>query len=166
MEIKGLHDIPKDFEVSPFNLDSFEKIHIDEDGTSVVKPATSQGTFGLSLIVGTGNYSDRFRSTMGDSLGVKGEFMAFPNPFNSSTLVRFYVPQPKIDEELPSSQLIIYNMLGQEVRKLVDERKAPGLYSVEWDGRDSEGRSVGTGVYFLKLEIGDFEAIERVILIR
>ncbi len=166
LEIKGLHDIPRDFEVSLFNLDSFESIHMDENGTSVLKPATSQGTLGLSLIVGTGNYSDRFRSTMGDSLGVKGEFMAFPNPFNSSTLVRFYVPQPKVDEELPSSQLIIYNMLGQEVRKLVDERKAPGLYSVEWDGRDSEGRSVGTGVYFLKLEIGDFEAIERVVLIR
>jgi len=166
LELSGLESIPDGFVVSLFNVDELEPLHIDERGMAVLRPASSEGIVRLSLVVGTEGYSDNVKAAMGDSLGVGGKLMAFPNPFNTSTLVRFYVPRNGTEGKLVHCQLIIYNMLGQEVRKLVDEPKAPGAYSVGWDGKDAEGRSVGTGVYFLRLRAGNFEAIERVVLIR
>jgi len=62
--------------------------------------------------------------------------------------------------------LKIYNVLGEEVRTLVDEMKEPGHYSVTWDGRDNLGNHVASGVYFYRLEVGEFVATRKMALVR
>jgi hypothetical protein len=52
-------------------------------------------------------------------------------------------------------------MLGQEMCRLVDAPKAPGTYSMEWDGRE-----VGAGIYFLKLRVGTLDVMKRIILVK
>lgn len=77
----------------------------------------------------------------------------FPNPFNPQTNMRFQLPQQSV------VTLRIYDVLGQEVRTLVEGTHAAGVHRVTWDGRDSRGRPVASGVYFYALEARSAETI-------
>jgi len=66
---------------------------------------------------------------------------------------------------LPTS-LKIYNILGQLVRTLVDEEKAPGNYKVVWDGKDNSGKEVGSGIYFYQLKTEEYTATKKMVLLR
>lgn len=52
--------------------------------------------------------------------------------------------------------LTVYNVLGQEVKTLVKEPQAAGFYIIHWDGTDNRGEKVASGVYFYRLQAGDF----------
>ena len=69
----------------------------------------------------------------------------FPNPFNTSVTIRFYLPQ--------SSYLVIeiFDVLGKSVRRLVDGTKEKGYRQVYWDGGDENGAVVSSGVYHIRL---------------
>ncbi|MDZ7360450.1 MAG: S8 family serine peptidase [candidate division KSB1 bacterium] len=67
----------------------------------------------------------------------------FPNPFNPETAIRFGLPQ---DEHV---QLVVIDLLGREVRKLVDNDFSAGYHSVVWDGKDNAGSAVASGVYII-----------------
>ncbi len=70
----------------------------------------------------------------------------FPNPFNPATTIGFEIP------ERTMVRLTVYNMLGQEVRRLLSEPMKPGQYAISWDARDAVQRSVAGGIYFYRLE--------------
>ena len=84
----------------------------------------------------------------------------YPNPFNANTEIRYQIPNARF------ISLKIYNILGQEVRILVNENKEPGYYVAIWDGDDRFGRAVASGVYFYRMETGDFVKIKKMILLR
>jgi len=85
----------------------------------------------------------------------------YPNPFNPSTTIQFGVPQTA------QVSLVIYNVLGQKVRTLVDnEQRASGRYSVVWDGRDNGGNTVGSGMYFYRLETGQVALVKKMLLLK
>ncbi|OQA04976.1 MAG: hypothetical protein BWY67_02223 [Bacteroidetes bacterium ADurb.Bin397] len=65
----------------------------------------------------------------------------YPNPFNPSTMINYQLPMNS------SITLKVFNMLGQEVTTLVNEQKPAGYYTVEWNGTNSAGQQVGSGVY-------------------
>ena len=69
-----------------------------------------------------------------------------PNPFNISTQIPYRLDSPAF------VRLVIYNVLGQPVRTLVEESQAPGAYLVHWDGRDRRGSAVAAGLYFARLQ--------------
>jgi hypothetical protein len=70
----------------------------------------------------------------------------YPNPFNMETVISYVLSQEA------DVQLRIYNVLGEKVRTLVDERQTPGSREVSWDGKDERGNDVTSGVYFYKLK--------------
>ncbi len=70
----------------------------------------------------------------------------YPNPFNTKTTVTYCV------ETNCHISLKIYDFLGREVTTLVNEVKSPGEYTVEWDGTNSNGEQVASGVYFYQLK--------------
>jgi hypothetical protein len=79
----------------------------------------------------------------------------YPNPFN---------PVTKIEYALPNDAKVtikIFDMLGREVKVLVNEVKKAGYYSVEWNGSQ-----LSSGVYFYKMQAGDFNAVKKMILIK
>ncbi len=85
----------------------------------------------------------------------------YPNPFNPTTTIEFGVPH--------SAQIaiMIYNVLGQRVRMLVDhEQRAAGRYSVVWDGRDDAGSTVGSGMYFYRLETGNVAIVKKMLMLK
>lgn len=83
----------------------------------------------------------------------------YPNPFNSATLINYRLPkQSKV-------VVTIYNILGQEVSKLVDEVKPAGFHQVSWEGKNSQGQQLGSGVYFYKMTAGEFVQVKRLLLL-
>ncbi len=81
----------------------------------------------------------------------------YPNPFNPSTTIRYTLA------EASEVRLVIYNVLGQEVRRLVHELQGVGAHGVVWDGRDAFGRGVATGVYIYRLQAGLHVALRKMI---
>ena len=85
----------------------------------------------------------------------------YPNPFNPSTTIGFSVSQSG------SALLEIYDLTGRHVRTLLSGDVAAGNHSVQWDGRDERGSSVGSGVYFYRLRLGsNFESARKMVLMR
>ena len=84
----------------------------------------------------------------------------YPNPFNPSTRIEFSVPREG------TISLVIYNMLGQRLRVLAQGSYVPGHYTVTWDGRDEVGRTVGSGVYFYRLETGSTALVKKMLLLK
>ncbi len=84
----------------------------------------------------------------------------FPNPFNSSTILRYRLPREVF------ARLQIYNSLGQLVRTVVAEQQPPGEYQVSWDGRDLSGQEVASGVYFCLLQADDFHQTCKLTVLR
>jgi len=85
----------------------------------------------------------------------------YPNPFNSRTIINYSLPV-KGDVLLQ-----IYNILGEKVRTLVAKDQPPGEYSVLWDGNNDLIESVGSGVYFYQLKVGnEFSQTKKLLLLR
>ena len=84
----------------------------------------------------------------------------YPNPFNPSTTISYDLPS----ESLVS--IVIYDALGQEIRRLVAEQRPAGRYKVQWDAKDHLGYGVGSGVYIAKIEAGSFSASQKMLLLK
>ncbi len=80
---------------------------------------------------------------------------SYPNPFSSSTIIRYTVAETSL------LQLEIYTLTGRLVRRLMHEVKAPGEYSMTWDGKDDARRLVSSGMYFYVLRASDGESVSR-----
>jgi hypothetical protein len=84
----------------------------------------------------------------------------YPNPFNPLTMIRFGLEEPG------RVSLRIYDTAGRLVRMLIDEARDAGHYAEEWDGRDSAGRTVASGVYFYRVEAGEYTETKKMVLLR
>jgi len=84
----------------------------------------------------------------------------YPNPFNPTTNIRFQI----VDRGFVS--LKIYDLLGREVKTLVNEELANGIYNVSWNGDNEFGEKVSSGIYFYKLETGSYTSTKKMMLIK
>jgi hypothetical protein len=84
----------------------------------------------------------------------------YPNPFNSSTHIIYQLAKPG------DVRLAIYDVLGREIKTLVDEREDTGDYLVVWDGRNNFGNFVSTGVYLVKLKTDDYQNVRKILLMK
>ncbi|MBN1398776.1 MAG: T9SS type A sorting domain-containing protein [Bacteroidetes bacterium] len=85
----------------------------------------------------------------------------YPNPFNPNTVISYKL---KVRSEVV---LRIYDILGREIAVLVNEQKSAGTHTIEWNGNDSVGRQVGSGVYFYQLKCGNGSiSTKKMLLIR
>jgi len=99
------------------------------------------------------------------ALGQPGISDIYPNPFNPSTNIRFVLAEPS------EVTMKVYSILGQEVATLVNGARAAGLHSVVWDGRNSNGAQMGSGVYICRMtgakESGEpIVSVKRMLLLK
>lgn len=87
----------------------------------------------------------------------------YPNPFNPSTTIRFGVPENMQDHKV---KIKIYNVLGQEITELFNKVFEAGYHEVNWNGQNSYGHPVASGVYFYKLVSGNSTLARKMVLIR
>jgi len=84
----------------------------------------------------------------------------YPNPFNPETTIRFSLNQPE------HVVIDIYSINGQRVRSLVSSVYGTGLHSVVWNGLSDNGRAVGSGIYFYRMNAGGYVAVRKMVLLK
>lgn len=90
-----------------------------------------------------------------------------PNPFSlreaqsgANTMIHFSL------KKATPVQLTVYNLLGEEVRRLLNSTFAPGTYNARWDAKDGKGAPVSAGIYFYQLRADKFVATRRMVISR
>jgi hypothetical protein len=84
----------------------------------------------------------------------------WPNPFNTSTTIGYALP------ERVEVTLVVYDILGREIRRWAYGDREAGYYSEQWDGIDGEGNVVSSGIYLYRLRAGAFMETKRMILMK
>lgn len=84
----------------------------------------------------------------------------YPNPFNPTTNIRFSIAEQGF------VSITIYNMLGQEVKTLINSDFNQGTYTVQWNGDDNFGRRVSSGTYIYRVISGNFVETKKMVLIK
>jgi len=144
----------------------------NDNGTSSTQRNEGLGNFTVRALCILNNYIYAgtyfygvYRRPLGELTGIQpisGQFPAhftleqnYPNPFNPSTVIKFQVASSS------SVKLIVFDVLGREVAALVDEQLKPGTYEVEWNASNYP-----SGVYFYKLEAGDYTQTKKMLMIK
>ena len=131
-------------------------------------PGTSANPELLSVVCGYPS-PDNPQTVSTSQLGLRSEILPgqfvlhqnYPNPFNPVTNISFDVPQGA-----GKMVLSIYNILGQKVSILAEGILNPGQYSYEWNGRDMQGHSVASGIYFYELKSSSFTSRKKMLLLQ
>ena len=84
----------------------------------------------------------------------------YPNPFNPLTRIQFSIPKDGF------AQLVIYDVLGREVHRLINNYVKAGNHLVLWDGKNMFGELVGAGMYFYQLKAGEFRQTRKMVLLK
>jgi hypothetical protein len=84
----------------------------------------------------------------------------YPNPFNPSTTITYALPRQS------HVLLVVYNILGQEVTRLVDETQDAGVKSVLWHTRSNASMPVASGVYFYRIDASPSEGKDRFVQVK
>lgn len=87
-------------------------------------------------------------------------YQNYPNPFNPRTCIDYNLPVAS------DVTLKVYNILGQEVKVLVNNREKPGHKTVYWDGKNNDDKPVATGLYFYRLTTDDFSETKKMLLLK
>ena len=113
----------------------------------------------LKLIAGSPAYLAAIQGDLPIAPEVSGLDASFPNPFRQKTTIRYQL------KERNDVKLTVYDVLGREVKTLVQDTQSPGPYETAWDGRDVAGNRVASGMYIYRLQAGSFAASGKMILI-
>jgi hypothetical protein len=84
----------------------------------------------------------------------------YPNPFNPETQISYSLPK---DAHVT---LTIFNIVGQKVKTLVDELQDAGHKTLHWDGKNDNGSQVSSGIYFYRIQAGEYSQTRRMVLLR
>lgn len=85
----------------------------------------------------------------------------YPNPFNPSTTIDFGLAEASSDVSI-----VVYDIRGQSVRTLVDEKRPAGRYRLTWDGADDRGSPVASGIYLLRMTAGSKTYVRKMALLK
>ena len=127
---------------------------VDTVANTVSATTTAFSTWSLASVTPTGIETPDFAPS---SYALEQNF---PNPFNPETTIRYTL------REKGPVRLVIYNIMGQTVRTLVDGVQPAGRYRVFWDGKNVSGRPVASGVYLYRLSAGAFSESKQMLLLK
>jgi hypothetical protein len=138
------------------------------DRNDVAKYSSKEGPVAPELVIETGTSSQTFSQVelakaapLQEEQELPERFelqQNFPNPFNIETSIEFTLP---VEGRV---QLVIYNMRGQTVKRLLDGRQQAGTRRISWNGTDDRGLVVGSGTYFVQLNVAEQRFIRSIIL--
>jgi len=85
----------------------------------------------------------------------------YPNPFNPETVISYKL------SVMNYAELIIFDILGREVATLVNGMQSPGTHTIEWDGKNAKGQTVGAGIYFYQMKTSSgFVIAKKMIMLK
>ena len=130
-----------------------------EKGLEIVKE--SQLSYDLKLIVGDEDFVINTAEAILNDIPEKFSLSQnYPNPFN---------PVTRMDYTLPKRSRVvisIYNVLGQEVKTIINREQEYGYHSITWDGIDNRGKQMSSGVYFARMNSNSFSQTKKMLLVK
>ena len=130
-----------------------------EKGLEIVKE--SQVSYDLKLIVGDEDFVFNTAEAILNDIPEKFSLSQnYPNPFN---------PVTRMDYTLPKRSRVvisIYNVLGQEVKTIINREQEYGYHSITWDGIDNRGKQMSSGVYFARMNSNSFSQTKKMLLVK
>jgi hypothetical protein len=84
----------------------------------------------------------------------------YPNPFNPTTTLRYDLPEDA------TVSVVIYDMMGRQIRTLVSGQASAGYHSVMWNATNNKGQSVSAGLYLYTIQSGDFRQVRKMVLLK
>ncbi|MCK4672561.1 T9SS type A sorting domain-containing protein, partial [candidate division WOR-3 bacterium] len=84
----------------------------------------------------------------------------YPNPMRNNTTIRYQLPKKE------KVSLKIYDVVGRLVRTLINELKEPGYYTIHWHGKDDRERKASAGVYFYRIQAGNYTNTKKMVLFK
>jgi methionine-rich copper-binding protein CopC len=145
----------------PHNTLAFN-IQAEGGGVAVSKKPRS-GTGTSSFQVCFPHASEDVREIEGSSESKPSDFSLsqnYPNPFNPITNFQFSLSKSS------HVKIEIFNIVGQKVKVLVDEDMKPGVYSADWNSTSDNGNTVSSGIYFYRMQAGDFADTKKMVLMK
>ena len=150
---------------------------ITRNGTTIVEQQTETEYIDVNLPGGTWTYMIYAVYTTGEAepfplgpfVGTNGGYVNeyvtglsgnYPNPFNPETEIKFSLSNAS------KVSIDIYNIKGQKVKSLVNDKYDAGDHSAVWKGTDDNNRKVGSGIYFYKMKSGRYTATKKMILLK
>lgn len=122
----------------------------------------------MSAVDNSGNESGYSNQATATTLNILNDnsttefalYQNVPNPFNPITVIEFSIPN---DTDV---NIIIYDLMGNEVKTLINEFKPVGQYQVNWDGNDNSEQSVSGGIYFYQIQAGYYNQTKKMVLLK
>jgi len=105
---------------------------------------------------------------IGDQLPVEFNLeQNYPNPFNPNTVIRYSIPNFTQSGQSGSRVILkVFDVLGKEIKTLINKDQSSGTYEVVWNGDDDLGNKVSTGIYFYRISSGNFIETKKMMLIK
>jgi M6 family metalloprotease-like protein len=147
------YPITLSWEINPAN--GIEYTFLSDSGFGKISSLNKKLTFDENSM-GKIKLSGKVNNSYSDNLPEKIDlFQNYPNPFNPITTIKYDLPNTS------DVSLIIYDILGREVAKLVNEQQQPGSYQIKWDAS-----TISSGIYFYSITAGDFSQTKKMILLK
>ncbi len=127
-----------------------------------VRSKTSNGIYSNYSSVANFNTGDDITGVEDVNIVPANYYMAqnYPNPFNPTTNIKFGLPNSG------NIKLVIYNVLGQEIKTLINQNLNAGTYNILWNGQNEAGINVPSGVYLYRITSGNFIDTKKMVLIK
>ena len=84
----------------------------------------------------------------------------YPNPFNPITTIHYQLPRNS------AVKLVVYDLLGKQVRSLINQTVEAGYHQVEWNGRNDNGVQVSSGIYIYRFRAESFSQVKKMVLLK
>jgi len=158
---EGIASLPSEFEAVLYDRMKNVTVDMRKQGGYSFTHFQNRDYNRFRIFVGRSGYVEEEISSV--QAGIPKEFKLrqnYPNPFNAGTAISFDLPQGC------HVKVKIYNILGQSVVTLYDEPAYPGKHTIFWDGKDTEGDEVSSGVYFCRLSAPGFNKSMKMLLLK
>ena len=84
----------------------------------------------------------------------------YPNPFNPITTLRYDLPENSL------VTITIYDMLGRQVKKLINISQTAGYRTIQWNATNDEGKPISGGLYLYTIQAGEFRETKKMVLLK
>ena len=150
LEASGLNNF-KDYEI--YLLDKYARSFYNLNNKNIIEIKPSSNEKDFQIIIGSRNFIEDIKK---ENIPID-YFLSnnYPNPFNPVTTIEYSIPQKEF------VTVKIYDVLGKEIKTLVNEEKIAGYYQIEF-----EAKGLSSGVYFYQLQAGSFTNTKKLILLR
>ena len=156
--LKGV--VPEELSIAIIDIPE-RKVIFDflDNGIQVIKNSTV--AYDLKIVAGQYDYVERMtEEILANIPSVFSLSQNYPNPFNPITKMNYNLPmRSKVN-------ISIYNVLGQEIKTLVNEVQEYGYHSILWNGKDNFGRDMASGVYFTRMASKGFTQTKKMLLVK